>query len=80
MHTHHFLKPLFALSNPHAKQEHRSLSNYPCPLLFLSPEFLSVIVYLLLPYHFVYKTVAYTLNAGFVLNSCVTVTLFSKRI
>lgn len=83
MHTHHFLKLLFALSNPHAKHKHRSLSNYPCPLLFLSPE-LSVVVYLLLPYNFAYKTLAYTLNTGFVLNTCLTVntciTLFSKRI
>lgn len=41
MHMHHFLKPLLALFNPRAKHEHRSLNNYPCHLLFLSPEFLS---------------------------------------
>lgn len=84
MHMHHFLKPLFALSNPHAKHKYRSLSNYPRPLLFLSPELLSVVVYLLLPYNFVYKTLAYIFNTGFVLNTCRTVntctTLFSKRI
>lgn len=42
--------------------------------------FVKVVVNLLLPYHFVYKTHAYIFNTGFVLNSCLTVTLVSKRI